>query len=304
MRQHIKGSFKANEIKMLLNHPSYKNKLFIILEGKTDICLFRSLLKSDCFSIESVDGKRDLIKVIKDIREDDNGCVVGICDADFDHIDNLVHHTEMHGIYLTDTHDAEIMLFNSPSLEAFIDEFSERKSHQELTDNLRTDVLNAAYKIGLLRLINSNEKLNLCWKGLNFNSFISIEKLSISVDMEQLIEDLIKRSPNICEGNSKQSIMDLYNQRNSDKYCQLQICCGHDVSNITAMIYSQRWASNIANINKKQVESSLRVGYTLEYFKCTTLYKKLVNAIEKFGFSLIDVDRKLQFVPNSRKTTA
>lgn len=291
MRKYIETSSKANEIRMLLNHPSHKNNLFIILEGKTDIRLFRSLLKSDCISIESVDGKIDLIKVVKDLKSDVEN-VIGICDADFDHINELTQDREKHGIYLTDMHDAELMLFDSPSLESFIDEYSDNDNHVELIESLKIEVLKAAFKIGLLRLINNNEKLNLNWKGLNFNSFINVDKLSVSVDLNKLVDDLIRRSKNIKDGVTKEIITSLYRERSSSEYCKLQICCGHDVCNITSMIYSQRWASCHTNINKEKVESSLRIGYTLQHFQSSELYKKLVIATEKLGFHVNDANKQ------------
>lgn len=294
MRRYIDSSSKTNEIRLLLKHPTYKNSLVIILEGSTDIRLFRSLLYSDSVCLESVDGKVDLINVMNDLKEDRNISVIAICDADFDHINNLADERAKSGIYLTDVHDAETMLVNSPSLTSFIDEYSNHDNHAEINGQLKDCVLSVAYEIGLIRLTSFNDKMNLNMKKMNYNNFININKLNVDLNKEQFISDILIRSKSLKSGVDKDLILSRYEEEKQLEHSLLQVCCGHDIANIVAMLYSQRWVSCVQNINKDKVESALRLAYTIEYFKNTSLYTKIINAIGEYGFEINDANNCIQ----------
>lgn len=294
MRRYIDSSSKTNEIRLLSNHPTYKRSLVIILEGSTDIRLFRSLLNSDSVCLESVDGKNNLINVMKDLKDDSNISVIAICDADFDHINNLSSDREESNIYLTDVHDSETMLVDSPSLKSFIDEYSNHSNHTEINGQLKESVLSVAQEIGLFRLVNFNDKINLNMKRMNYNNFININKLNIDLDKEQFLSDIINRSKNLKSGIDKEYLFRRYQGERQLDHPVLQVCCGHDIANIVAMLYSQRWISCVQNINKDKVESALRLAYTIEHFKNTDLYSKIINAIEKYGFELNDANNCIQ----------
>lgn len=289
MRKYVDCTSKTNEIRLLLKHPSHKNNLFIVLEGETDIRLFRSLLTRDRVSLESVDGKADLLRVVQALRQDALP-IIGICDADFDHINGLAKSREAVGVCLTDLHDAEMMLIESTALQSFIDEYSSNNNHPELTDRLKDTVLSSAAALGRLRLINFDEDINLNFKGLNFLSFIDVDKLGVSVDLEQLLDDLIRRSSNIRAGVTKDHLADAYNNQVKADHPKTQLCCGHDATNIMAMIYSQKWASCTGNISKDKIESALRVGYTVDSFRQTKLFSSVVAAAKNLGFDIQGAD--------------
>ncbi len=294
MRSYIDSSSKTNEIRLLLNHPTYKRSLVIILEGSTDIRLFRSLLNSDSVCLESVDGKNNLINVMKDLKEDRDISVIAICDADFDHINNLSGDREESDVYLTDVHDSETMLVDSPSLKSFIDEYSNHENHAEINGQLKEIVLSVAHEIGLFRLVNFNDKINLNMKSMNFNNFINIYKLNIVLDKEQFLGDILTRSKSLKPEVDKEYLLGRYQEEKQLEHPVLQVCCGHDIANIVAMLYSQRWVSCVQNINKDKVESALRLAYTIEHFKSTALYTKIINTIVKYGFELNDANNCIQ----------
>lgn len=290
MRRYLDPVTKANEIRLLLKHPSHKDNLIIVLEGETDIRLFRSLLKAENISLESVDGKRDLIQVIEELNNDSSGSVIGICDADYDHIMQLAEEREKSGVYLTDVHDAEMMMLESSALKSFIDEYSIQGNHVELSERLKDSVLSASYRIGILRLINIQEHLNINFKGLNFNSFVSISKLEIDVDIDILIDLLLVRSKKLKVGTTKEYLKEKYREYLGYDFPDVQLCCGHDVTNIIAMVYSQKWASCERSLNREKVEAALRIGYTMDDFCKTKLFENIKRAAKRFGFDVDDAN--------------
>lgn len=286
MRRYLDAVDKLNEMKLLLNHPSYKNNLLLLLEGETDIRLFRSLLKHERITLDSVDGKLDLINIVESLKSDGYKAVIGICDADFDHILGLSRSREDRGVYITDVHDAEMMMINSSAIQAFIDEYSNHENHQILSVEAKEAAINAACTLGVLRLANAIKRFNLNFKGLNFKSFINIDKLSVSVDLDQLAQILIRRSPSLAEGVTEDVLLNEHRSLVEERHQKAQLCCGHDVTNIIAMIYSQRWAACTSNINSEKVEQALRIGYSFEEFSTTDLYQKITRSIESLGISI------------------
>ncbi len=294
MKKYLDSSSKTNEIRLLLKHPSYKESLIVVLEGGTDVRLFRSLLSSSSVCFESVNGKVDLINVMRDLKCEDKLPVIAICDADFDHIREITNERELLDIYLTDTHDAETMLVDSPALRSFIDEYTNHDNHSEIVGQLKDSVLSTAYEIGLFRLVNIQENFNLNMKRMNYNSFIDVNKLLIELDVDQFLTHVVSRSASIKDGVDKELILDRYRIEKKSNHSILQVCCGHDIASIIAMVYSQRWVSCVSNVNKDKVESALRIAYTIDHFKETSLFQKLLKATAKYGFEYNDANNSIQ----------
>lgn len=274
MRAYIDENDKKNEIRMLFNHPSYASKKIVVLEGRSDVRLFRSILKSDHIKLESMDGKAPLLSVMKDMNTEFPGRIIGICDSDHDRV--LENHLEYEGVsvYVTDWHDAEIMMVNSPALLGFIQEYSKPDTYEEAKTKLFESVLDAAYTIGVFRYLNNKEKLKINFKGLNFNDFLSIHVLDVEVNAEVLADSLVERSPSATPVVNKEYLLSFL--RGFDKsVCPLQMCCGHDVSNIIAMIYRQGEVSFEKNMDVNKVEISLRLAYQEDFFQETELYEKV-----------------------------
>jgi hypothetical protein len=239
--------------------------------------MFRSLLHPENVKIEEVNGKGNLCRIISKLVEEGFDNIFGICDADFDNLFNKRMEYIDTYIFPTDLHDVETMMFESPSLEKFICEFTNSENMDEIKNSLRESVLSAAYSIGLVRLINCKYNLTLNFKGISFRLFADVKKLDITINLLKFIDDLLQRSSNKSSIATKEFIMEKYNELSELSPDPLQICCGHDITSLIAQVYSQRWASIDTNLNQAKVESSLRLGYTSDFFSETELYNLLAN---------------------------
>ncbi|MGK6702376.1 hypothetical protein ACKUZO_019680 [Acinetobacter baumannii] len=92
------------------------------------------------------------------------GKIISICDADFDHIEDLEHQRNKFDIYLTDYHDSEVMMLKSGSLFSFIDEYSKDEYLLSLKSELLNNVFNASKALGILRYINYKYNMKLSFK--------------------------------------------------------------------------------------------------------------------------------------------
>jgi Protein of unknown function (DUF4435) len=278
MKSYIDNDSKKNEIRMLLRHPSSKGKVIVLLEGDTDIRLFRSLLNKETVKIETAVGKSDVIVIIRELmlEGEHSDQILGICDADFSHI--IETDMDFNNVFLTDAHDAEMMILESPATKALIAEYAlDEKSHTLLTEGLIHATVNAAFVLGIFRMINLIDDLNINFKGLFFDLFSSINGLNIDLDLEKLVNTLIERSQRIPGHANKEYLLDRYSEFSFNKTDYFQICCGHDVTKFITFVLRQRELSNDANMSQEKVERSLRLSYTLEFFMETKLYNSLFN---------------------------
>lgn len=283
MRKYIDENDKKNEIRLLFKHPLYKDKIIMVVEGKSDIKLFRGLFNTEMIKLESIDGKNNILGAMSDLADEYPKRILAISDADHSHLTADGIDYERLCVYLTDYHDAEIMLVNSPSLEYFVNEYSSPESLDELKADLLSMVLDAAYPIGLLRWLNSVEDLGLRFEGINFRTFIDVETMRVSVDEIALIDEVIRRSSKLEDTVTSEYLINSLVKYREKNGCKLQVSCGHDVTKIISIIYQTRWASLELNMDHRKVESALRIGFQKRHFMATNLYKK----IESF-FSVYD----------------
>ncbi|MBC6791989.1 DUF4435 domain-containing protein, partial [Acinetobacter baumannii] len=154
MRQYLESTDVINSIKLLLKHPFYSDKLILVVEGTSDIRFFRSIFDYENIKLESIDGKKNLLLAMEELVNSHKGKIISICDADFDHIEDLEHQRNKFDIYLTDYHDSEVMMLKSGSLFSFIDEYSKDEYLLSLKSELLNNVFNASKALGILRYIN------------------------------------------------------------------------------------------------------------------------------------------------------
>lgn len=277
MKKYLVGNDVINTIKLLLKHPSYKEKIILIVEGKSDIRLFRSLFDDDQIKFESIDGKKQLLEAMPNFIEHHKNKVLSISDADFDHIEGLEDTHILFDIFLTDYHDAEVMLLMSDSLKSFINEYAQEKYRSYLIINLLDLCFSIGKNIGILRYINLKNNLELNFKKLNLSLFVDIKLIDIKINLDTLIDVLISRSPQY--KGDRYNLLKLFHEYNSLNLNNEQINCGHDLTNIIANIFRQKEISFETNMDINKVESALRISYTKDLFKKTNLFRKISNRI-------------------------
>lgn len=281
MKKYITPESKKNEFRMLLKHPSYKDKVVIVVEGGSDVRLFRSLLDSKKMQIESVNGKAELDQIVNDLKKERNKKIFGLRDADHDRLLKFEHDSD--SVFLTDAHDAEMMMLSSEALNNFVSEYSSHENHDILMEQLRMNLFEAAYDIGLVRYINERDNLMLNFKGINFSEFVSVTRCELSIDIRMLLEQLISRSSNVSKDITVDYLLSEFVRSKEVNHCKLQVCCGHDVTKLIEKVYAQSWASVDRKLNQSKIESALRLGYTKEMFSTTNLFKSLEDALLDIG---------------------
>jgi hypothetical protein len=265
-------SIKITEFKMILGHINNKHKLLIIVEGNSDLKLFRKLFNSTTTIVKEVVGKSKILSAMDELLNLHNN-IIAIKDSDFDKLTS--NNTIKDNLFLTDYHDFEIEMFESKAFDSLISEYSQENCFQVHISNLRDKLYQIAIVIGYLRWFNEKvfleeSKYKLLFKGLKFYEFVRFNSCCLEFDKEVFFIKLIEHSKNK-DNSLTLEIADLESKISELKDIStdhLQICCGHDLSELFAIT---------VNKNQRDIESSLRLSYIFDYFKDTNLYKEITS---------------------------
>lgn len=283
MREYLDEKDKIGEIILAHGHPNNKNKLYIVVEGDSDVKLFRSLFNCDFVFVESsTSGKVGVEKIVKSVKKEGCDRVIGVRDCDFEKIFNRNHELDSHSIFMTDFHDIEVMMMKSPAWQSFINEYSSSTMLNEVAEKLLSLVFEVAYIVGIFRLINEMENLELNFKAVSLSRIVKFNCFSYSFNTELLIKQLIEAS-GIKESHVNSDYLKIkYNEVVSQNHDSAHVCCGHDISILIAEFYGQSMMRfNRKRISSETVESSLRISYGINSFRTTRLYQMIENKIQE-----------------------
>jgi hypothetical protein len=173
-------------------------------------------------------------------------------------------------IFLTDFHDAEMMIISCDSAcHAIVAEYLRE---EKAPCSLREKILKSISFIGGLRWINisdrltPSESLGLNFKGLGFGNFYDGKVLVL--DEDSCLNEIMKRSPNKKKEISKEDVR-LKVQDISDF---LNLCNGHDFQKAFASYVS---SSSNKGVNDVEIGKAFRIAYRFTDFQKTNLYNQL-----------------------------
>ncbi len=272
MRNYITADDVANGIRMARAQFS---GTFLIVEGQTaDLRVYKRLIDSKRVQVTPAHNKDNALAALKILEEADFAGVVAIIDADFWRLEGLCPTSPNQ--FMTDTHDLETMLLESPSLEKLLDEFGSEQKIARFTENNKTNVrqvlLSAADPIGYLRWASQRNNLSLKFEGIVFNRFINRDTLH--VDSSELIREVKNKSRR--HDLSDNDLQDKLDELVDSKHSSWDICCGHDLVCILSVGLSRVLGSNQhREVEPEVLEKFLRAGYESAYFLSTQLYQSL-----------------------------
>jgi len=271
---------KLNELRLSKNHPLMREKIFVLLEGNTDVKFFRNIFNITTTNINRINGKEKIIKALEILQNEEFTKIIGIKDADFDHLENITYNNI--NIFLTDYADIEIHMIESSAFQSLINEFSSENCYEEFLSVLKEKIYDKALLIGYLRWFNERyfkdkNRYILRFEGLNYNSFIEVSDCDFSINEENLLLEIISHSK--CQLR-REELEEEVNYLKSISDNHLQICNGHDIAKILAYLFNHKNNSEKTNIKQDRIEEALRLSYDISDFQQTNLYNDL-SAWEK-----------------------
>ncbi len=259
---------RLDEIRLDMLHRDNRGVTFIMVEGDTDIRLFRKLFDLDKCKVEYIPGGK--LKVEDCVEEllEEYGLIVGILDADSRHLEEK--NEEKKNIFLTDYHDIEMtMLAHDEVLHAILFEYIEipKNNYHKLRDN----ILKSIKKISYLKWLNDRENLELNFKKTNFLPLISFDNFSL--DFDTYLSRLLTKSENakIKDDTIISQKTDELSRKNADLF---QLTNGHDALHVFAKYIREKSKRKLV---EDSIPSAFRMLFTYVHFRKTNLHKALLE---------------------------
>jgi hypothetical protein len=276
-KQDITYQDKLNELRLDISHPNNRGTAFVLLEGDSDIRLFRKLFNIENCKVESIPGGK--IKLEECVGELTNvyPLIIGIRDADFINLgDQPYSKTNM---FLTDFHDMEMMLVSENDVfSALVFEFSSLTQDKHI--ETRKNIISTIEQISLLKWLNDKENLEYKFE-VGFQDLISFANLEI--DFNQYFSRVLSKSPNarLTDISTVQEKLAALRESNPNSF---QLCNGHDF--LKALSQFLREVGDGKALGDDSISSSLRIAFTLEHYKQTTLFSNTKKWSEDNNCSL------------------
>jgi hypothetical protein len=268
MTQHdVTYQDKLDELRLDISHPNSRGIVFVLLEGETDIRLFRKLFNSNQCKVENIPGGNTKVEEATEELSNIYQFIIGIRDADFIKLNNIQYSKT--NMFLTDFHDIEMTLIAEQ--EVFSSILSEYTDIQEVNhDTIRENILKIIEDISLMKWLNENENLQFSFKKISFQHLISIPNFKI--DFQQYFNNLLSKSPNaqITDLNLILAKIQVLKSKNPNP---LQLCNGHDF--LKALAEFLRKNGKVVNLSDDLLTGIFRIKYGKEYFSKTELYTKI-----------------------------
>lgn len=277
--QNFVGPHKvANTIRML--REAGCRAPIVIVEGPSDARFLSKFVSSDV-RVQTAFEKSNALAALSMVSGYDG--IVALVDADFEHLLGFTRDDSR--VFMTDLHDIECMLVESPALDVVLTELGSQEkitAFVETHGDLRSVLTTGARELGVLLLAalpNNKESnalfLGLCFTDLSFREFV--DKTSLAVNRTALVRCVKNRSQrqDLDEELALQALSTHHANLESEDCWQL--CRGHDlVAILHCGLCTILGSQHRCQLTKERLESDLRIAYTVDSFRQTKLYMQLV----------------------------
>lgn len=278
MRQHFNPQTLANTILMTRRRFAGAH---LLVEGDTDCKFFSNFMDMNKCKIIPTHGKSNVISTLKELESRKMQGILGIVDADYWLIEGI---TPDNNILITDTHDVETMILQSPALEKVIKEFLPGDKLfviNSLANELRQEIVKAGLPLGYIRWLSFRENYDFNFDQLPFCDFVDANTLTVNVgNLLKIIRTMTRKKLLINDLDISEKVSELQELKAEPWH----ICQGHDLVELIGIVLPKLMGkhcnSQIAQLTKRkirseQLEGNLRIAYEFAHFTKTQLYKSI-----------------------------
>lgn len=232
------------------------NGCFLVVEGRDDRLFFEQFAERRDCRITTANGKENVADVVSILEADRFPGVVGVVDADFDHIEGRDSSSD--NLIVLETVDLEALLVRSSALDRVLVELGSATKIAGFGMGVREALAEAAATIGCLRLYSLRSGLRLRFQGLRYGRFV--DKWSLTIDIHALIREVMDRSQrsDLLFEDVSQQIASLRSSVD-DRWL---VCCGADMVEILALgLRSALGTNNARDVEPTVVRKCLRLAF-------------------------------------------
>ena len=279
MKEIIDVNYRYGEIKLWCSSRK-QDDVGVVVEAKTDELFFRKFFSKNT-SFFSTDGFSNLNDLMIKVNENSHTELIGIIDSDFRRITN--ENIEHNNVFMTDGHDIEMMMIDSPAWNEILNFHINRNKLEEFEIakgvKLKEYIIGLSSKIACVRYLNHIKNIGLIFRifkngkpdFIDYHKFIKDDDLSI--DIEKMLTIIENKSSKQRLFTDKPELKDELNKICQDSFDLSEFCNGHDIMNILA--YSFKKSINNKNILSTDLENQFIIAYRYDDFKKSSLYASL-----------------------------
>ncbi len=269
---------KVQELQQLINHETSDGKVFVVIEGTDDQKLYGYFLDDNKIVFYVAQSCYYVVNILKKLNTNNqfNKRLIGIKDADFDHILNI--QNQIPNLFVTDKHDKEM---------SSICNETEKRLHSEYNipqnTNLISDAKNELLNLSFLRLYNEQNSI-----GINFKN-LCIQKIYTG-KVPIILKVCVDHVKTICNNSSlpqypsDTDVQNLINSYNNNIDFD-QITRGHDLE--YALLYKiKEITNNKAKVSIDNIKLIFNLCYNFTQFKKSQLFKEMDNWMNTNGHEL------------------
>lgn len=272
------------------------NGCHLYVESGSDARFWRYFIDENNVMLHACDGWPEVVDTIK--QEMSKGIIcIGIIDNDFR---SLMTYPETlpDNVFTTDDHDVEMMALKTDAAKrvaTHYDASGKLAAFERQEGDLMEFVWGISDSIGLLKLVNQKNHLNMIFKRVDRNQNIELPNYEKFFDNtchyisdERMIRYLCSWSeshgkrPNKSDADIK-SLTDAEKGTNHDT---MQLSCGHDACYILAHVIEKRIV-NKRKVTQENVESLLSVAYQADDLRKTELYEYIEEWSQGRGIQVL-----------------
>lgn len=267
----------VEDIRLQVHTEQGCSKTYILVEGEDDVKSYIRFFNDEVteFSIAgSCVNVLDSLKICS-LDEELKDLIIGIKDADFDHIKG-VSYPECPSLFMTDTHDVETLMLTSGVVQ---------KLSLELTAKYDQSILNDAIEIVIpysyLRYYN-----DVCilphsdLKGIRFDGFKMTKHNPETIVRSSLFwrDKLLMHGGNSGNRNypTEEQLLEFIAKNMIIEDQKLQLVNGHDLVLALRDLFHTRYKSS-KSYSDAQISSMIRLSYDIQDFQKTSLYNSLAT---------------------------
>lgn len=259
----ISPSSKTAEVVTLLRSPRLLNKVLVIVEGGDDYKLYGKMLAPAKTLVHDLGGCLHFETILSELAGSlyEKRFFV-IKDADFDILNGRSY--TYSNLFLTDAHDAEMMIILQKNVDSLCSEYLKR-----IEPTLYQDTTKAIESLSYIKWYNdvygrSGQKI--CFDNIKVDKIWNFDIPGCHAFIYLHIDNVRKTQINVTDVKR----FALLNEHVDRKH----LLNGHDMCN--ALMHQLRLIGR-KNLRKKYVADYFRNSYTLDDFKTTNLYASIEN---------------------------
>jgi hypothetical protein len=260
---------KLGELMQDITHPKSRNSCFVLLEGDSDVRLFRKFFDLSRCKVERVPGGSGKLEECVSRLLEQHPLVLGIRDADFIRIVSPQYSRK--NMILTDKHDIEVTMISFKSvLSALLFEYA-ATFDEAAHDGLRKRMMDMLTPVSYLKLANERNGMRLSFN-VGFQDLISFPDSKI--DFEQYLDRVLQKSADATV-TDKAILAQIVEEEANRDLDLMQITNGHDLLEVFAAFFREQEGRK--GIARERLESAIRMAFDKAMFEQTSIFSHLLD---------------------------